>query len=237
MKRKSEFTGTESNDRDVVDLKELGIESLEAEFQWQAAQGTADFTMDLLTNARNFFVTLTLTALPDQTSTITQLQDEINIALHDQTTAQNTIRDLRDLRAQLAQNADARSTSLQTQLDTTTERDAANTAINDLRTQRLPPSRASKPQFKSERPKEFDGTRSKLQAFIIQLRPHTASYTTTLAELLVGDSLDQIRMYVQNDRVNLADLAAFMTVMVLGFGNPNRVVEAEHKLSTMTQES
>ena len=77
----------------------------------------------------------------------------------------------------------------------------------------------------------------------MQLRFHTASYTTEQAKLrlaincLAGDALNQVRMYVRNDQVNLAHLAAFITVMENTFGNPNRVAEAEHKLSTITQGS
>jgi len=44
-------------------------------------------------------------------------------------------------------------------------------------------------------------------------------------------------MYVQADQVNLANLAAFITVMENAFGNPNRVAEAQHKLNTIMQGS
>jgi len=77
----------------------------------------------------------------------------------------------------------------------------------------------------------------------MQLRLHTAIYTNEQAKLhlaincLAGDPLDQAHMYVQNDQVNLPNLAAFIAIMETAFGNPNRVAETEHKLNTIVQES
>ena len=45
--------------------------------------------------------------------------------------------------------------------------------------------------------------------------------------------MDQIQSYVANDKVNLANLAALITILDIAFGNPNRVAEAESKLSTL----
>ena len=77
----------------------------------------------------------------------------------------------------------------------------------------------------------------------MQLRLHTAAYTDEQTKLrlavncLEGVALDQIRMYVQGNQVNLVNLEALITILNNAFGNPNRVAEAEHKLSTITQGS
>lgn len=59
-------------------------------------------------------------------------------------------------------------------------------------------------------PDKFDGTRSKLRAFITQLRLKAASYPNDQSKLrlavncLTGDAMDQVQAYVtENDRVNL----------------------------------
>jgi len=90
-------------------------------------------------------------------------------------------------------------------------------------------------------PEKFDGTRSKLRAFLTQLQLKVATYTDEQAKLrlaincLTGDAMDQVQSYVANDRVNLANLAALITILDTAFGNPNRVAEAESKLSTLQQ--
>ena len=40
---------------------------------------------------------------------------------------------------------------------------------------------------------------------------------------------------MENDKVNLANLAALITILDTAFGNPNRVTEAKSKLSTLQQ--
>ena len=46
--------------------------------------------------------------------------------------------------------------------------------------------------------------------------------------------MDQVQAYVENDRINLANLAALtITVLDTAFGNPNRVAKAEAKLSVI----
>ena len=47
--------------------------------------------------------------------------------------------------------------------------------------------------------------------------------------------MDQVQFYVENDKVNLANLATLIAILDTGFGNPNRVAEAESKLSTLQQ--
>ena len=88
-------------------------------------------------------------------------------------------------------------------------------------------------------PEKFDGTRSKLKAVLTQLWLKVATYPDNQAKLrlaincLTGDAMDQVQSYVENDKVNLANLAALIAILDTAFGNPNRVAEAESKLSTL----
>ena len=90
-------------------------------------------------------------------------------------------------------------------------------------------------------PEKFDGTRSKLRAFLIQLRLKVATYPNKQAKLrlaincLTGDAIDQVQSYMENDKVNLANLAALIAILDTAFSNPNRVAEAKSKLSTLQQ--
>ena len=47
--------------------------------------------------------------------------------------------------------------------------------------------------------------------------------------------MDQVQSYVENDKVNLANLATLIAILDTAFGNPNRVAEAESKLLTLQQ--
>ena len=47
--------------------------------------------------------------------------------------------------------------------------------------------------------------------------------------------MDQVQSYVENDKVNLANLATLIAILDTAFGNPNRVAEDESKLSTLQQ--
>ena len=88
-------------------------------------------------------------------------------------------------------------------------------------------------------PEKFDDTRSKLRAFLTQLRLKVATYLDKQAKLrlavncLTGNAMDQVQSYVGNDKVNLANLATLIAILDTAFGNPNRVAEAESKLSTL----
>ena len=88
-------------------------------------------------------------------------------------------------------------------------------------------------------PEKFDGTRSKLRAFLTQLRLKVATYLDEQAKLrlavncLTGDGMDQVQSYMGNDKVNLANLAALIAILDTTFGNPNRVAQAKSKLLTL----
>ena len=90
-------------------------------------------------------------------------------------------------------------------------------------------------------PEKFDGTRSKLKVFLTQLWLKVATYPDEQAKLrlavncLTGDTMDQVQSYVGNDKVNLENLTALITILDTAFGNPNRVAEAESKLLTLQQ--
>ena len=49
----------------------------------------------------------------------------------------------------------------------------------------------------------------------------------------MGDAIVQLQSYIENDKVNLANLAALIAILDITFSNPNRVAEVESKLSTL----
>lgn len=187
--------------------------------QWNTITELAHVTGSLLDNTRNLLIDLALQR--DQSTSITntritELRQELNAAIEGETTALATIQ---DLRTQLA------------------ARDATIAALNRIAI--IAPAPVQ--QEKIPRPEKFDGNQSQLSTFIMQLRLYTATFPDEQSKLraavlcLTGDAMDQARIYIQDERVNLANLAAFITVMENAFGNPNRVAEAEHKLRTITQ--
>src|SRR5690606_7331382 len=102
---------------------------------------------------------------------------------------------------------------------------------------------ASNPRERIPDPERFDGTRSKLQAFILQLRLKASTLASEQAKLrlgvscLTGEALDQIRPYVKDDRIDLEGLAKLVEILELAFGNPYREAEAEARLTTINQGS
>lgn len=103
------------------------------------------------------------------------------------------------------------------------------------------PPAPTNPPDKIPNPQLFDGTRSKLRPFITQLRVKAATYSDEQAKLrlaincLTGEALDQIQAYVTGNSINLEDLESLINILDIAFGNPNRVAEAEAKLSTIQQ--
>ena len=47
--------------------------------------------------------------------------------------------------------------------------------------------------------------------------------------------MDQVQAYIENNKMNLKDLAALIQVLDTAFGNPNSVTKAESKLSSIQQ--
>ena len=47
--------------------------------------------------------------------------------------------------------------------------------------------------------------------------------------------MDQVQSYMENNKVNLANLAMLIAILNTAFGNPNRVAKAKSKLSILQQ--
>jgi len=192
--------------------------------QWQAAQGHADVTDTLVNDTRTLLHGLT--TLPDQTTVVTGLQSQVA-----------------DLQAQVAEITQERNalegaiTNLRTQIDN------QQTTINTLSRLQAPDAQLQGLRENIPDPDKFDGTRSKLRTFLTHLRLKASSFTDEQAKLrlavscLTGEAMDQVQAYVINDRIDLANLAALITILETAFGNPNRVAEAEAKLRTIQQGS
>ncbi|MFX3648704.1 MAG: hypothetical protein ACE3JU_15345 [Paenibacillus sp.] len=96
---------------------------------------------------------------------------------------------------------------------------------------------------KIQTPERFDGTHSKLRPFVTQLRLKVCTIGDEQAKLrlavnrLTGKALDQVTLYVKDDRITLKDISELITLLDNAFGNPNRVADAEAKLATITMGS
>jgi hypothetical protein len=91
-------------------------------------------------------------------------------------------------------------------------------------------------------PEPFDGSdRKKIKAFISQLRLKTMSIRDEQKKLkyAVGLLKDKAREIIEhlilNDRINLPDLAALITILERTYENPHAVLEAERKIKTIKQ--
>ena len=195
-------------------------------------QSVTDVTNDLAHDIRTLL--LGLLAVPDQNAVITGLQAQVT-----------------DLQARV-QNLTAQVADLDQQNQIlTVERDTAKGFGDTLRT-KLEEARAISAALARTSgnrldlanipdPEKFDGTKSKLCTFLTHLRVKAACYTNEQSKLrfaincLTGEAIDQVYPYVQDDRINLDNLAALITILGTVFGNPNRVKEAESKLLTMQQ--
>jgi len=186
--------------------------------RWQAAHDMTDITNQLVVETRALLTALT--TLPDQRTQLTNLTEQVRQLTDNAEIAETTIRTLRD------------------------ELAAARATVNVLT--RAAEAVLTEPRITTEReeipdPENFDGTPSKLLNFLMQLELKAASYSNEQTKLrlavnyLRGDAADQVRSYVRNGRVNLPNLAALITILENAFSNPNRVAEAESKLSTIQQ--
>jgi hypothetical protein len=94
---------------------------------------------------------------------------------------------------------------------------------------------------KIPKPEPFSDERDKLRSFLAQLRlccsVHIDVQTRLrlAVSLLRGNALDQILPYVRDDRIELVNLAALITILKTAFKNSNRVAEAKYKLRTLQQ--
>jgi len=102
---------------------------------------------------------------------------------------------------------------------------------------RLDPGAAPRHHLKIQDPETFKGDREKLRPFLALLRLKASTYPNEADRLryavsVLGDSaLDEVLPYIQNNQVNLPDLAALITILETAFSNPNRVQEAAFKLA------
>lgn len=192
--------------------------------------------------------------LEDQTPRITTLANNLVTAnatiaerdarihkLQNQPTPMDITPEVEDLRAQLAEANDTIAAQ-ETALTSTCQQ------LNDSRTMALALAKRrqannSTPTMKISDPEKFTGNRAKLQPFLAQLRLKASTFPTEQARLcyavsvLDKEALDQVLPFVQNDRVDLENLAALIEILEAAFGNPNRVADPEHKLNTIHQSS
>lgn len=73
-----------------------------------------------------------------------------------------------------------------------------------------------------------------LRNFITHLRLRAATYNNEQAKLRLAINC-LTGAYVTNDRINLENLGALITILENAFSNPNRVAEEEMKLCTIEQ--
>jgi len=222
--------------------------------RWQSIQTTADINQNLATDTGTILHELTI--LPDRSAEVTNLRTQITNEQTQVTTLRTQVAD-RDQRIQNledeqataltdAETAEAAMTLLRTQT-TQLRNELAGTratiAVLTRAAQAMPVAgtQHAPEQEKVADPEHFDGTRSKLPNFLMRLQLKAATYTDDQAKLrlavnyLRGDAADQVRPHVHDGRVNLANLPALITILENAFGNPNRVAEAESKLSTIAQ--
>ena len=88
-------------------------------------------------------------------------------------------------------------------------------------------------------PEKFDGKRDRLRPFLAQLRIKAATYSDDQARLrlafncLTGEASNLILPYIRDDRIDLANLDAMITILETAYGNSNRVANAEQKLELL----
>jgi len=221
-------------------LVELPIQAHQILATWQTlkASNVLDTADPTTTQAVTDTVTLLemLTTAPDQAPQVATVTNELANATHQVTTLTNEL-----------ENATHQVEALSNELA------CSETAMNMLRAeltkakqiaaalvQATPDGgRGGSDKQRIPMPEKFDGTRSKLRAFLTQHRLKVATYTDKQAKLrlaihcLTGDAMDQVQSYVENDKVNLANLAALITILDTTLGKPNRVAKAKSKLLTL----
>ena len=94
---------------------------------------------------------------------------------------------------------------------------------------------------------KYSGKPEELRPFVAQLRlklggerdhfPTVQNQLAYAVNRLEGAALDQLMPYILDDRVNLADLPAFVTILETAFGDPDRRRTAERRLHTLKQAS
>ena len=78
-------------------------------------------------------------------------------------------------------------------------------------------------------PEKYKGDREKLRPFITQLRLKAALYSDQQSQLhytvslLEDRTLDQVTLYITNDCINLDNLASFISILEIAFGDLDKV--------------
>ena len=97
------------------------------------------------------------------------------------------------------------------------------------------------PHLKILDPEKYMGDRGKLRPFLTQLRLKVALYPDDqsklryVVSLLEDRALDQITPHIEDDRIDLDDLAELIGILETAFGDPNRVTTAARKLRSLWQ--
>ena len=97
------------------------------------------------------------------------------------------------------------------------------------------------PHLKILDPEKYKGDRDKLCPFLTQLRLKAALYPDDQSKLcyavslLEDRALDQITPHIEDDRIDLDDLAELIGILETTFGDPDRVATAERKLRSLQQ--
>ena len=90
-------------------------------------------------------------------------------------------------------------------------------------------------------PEKYKGDKDKLRPFLTQLRLKAALYPDDQSKLCYAVSLledctlDQITPHIEDDRIDLDDLAELIGILETAFGDPDRVAIAERKLRSLCQ--
>lgn len=202
-------------------------------------------------------VLTTITTLEDQEPQITALTNELAAARSTIAERDARIQELENRPAPMVTTTDAPApndelTAIQNQLNEANDTIAAfETSLATVRRERdefrtLTHALFTRPQGNSGTsaqkipdPEKFTGNRDKLCPFLAQLRLKASTFLADQERLryavsvLDKDALDQVMPHIGNDRVNLDNLAALITILENAFGNPNRVADAEHKLASL----
>ena len=97
------------------------------------------------------------------------------------------------------------------------------------------------PHLKILDPEKYKGDRNKLRPFLTQLRLKAALYPDNQSKLryavslLEDRALDQITPHIEDDRIDLDDLAELIDILETAFGDPDRVATSERKLRSLQQ--
>ena len=97
------------------------------------------------------------------------------------------------------------------------------------------------PHLKIPNPEKYKGDRDKLRPFLTQLRLKAALYPDDQSKLryavslLEDHTLDQITPHIEDDLIDLDNLAQLIGILETAFGDPDRVATAKRKFRSLRQ--